>query len=628
MPARRSSASPFRLALLVLCVLVIASAAPASAQGTSQVGDDVVEAIRTRGEARVVIALAEPRSLRMANPDLARAQVEIDRLQDRVLAAVGAADFQLKQRYQLVPALAGSVLSEAGLLRLAAQPEVVRIDLDVGGTGGLTTSVPLIGAPGWHARGIRGAGVSVAVIDSGIDTDNSNLAANLIHQECFLDTDGSIDGRGQCPNGSDRQSGPGAAEDGAGHGTHVSGIVASRGAVGGVGVAPEARIVAIKVLNNCSFSGCFAYFSEVVAALDFVISRRPDVRVINMSLGTSALFPGECDASTSFNMAGASAVNTLRARGVITFASAGNNSSGTQMTSPACLRNVVSVGATDNSNVVAPFSNSNATTDIMAPGVGTVSSAIGGGLTTASGTSMASPHAAGCAALFIQSGEAVTPDQIEARLKSSPIQVTDPTNGLTFPRIDCGRRPPTTAAIAGPATGVAGVPYRLAVATGPLTTTLPLRYTWAATGQEPVTRTAQLTDSLTLAWSTPGTKTITVTVSNAGGSVTDTHTVTVAPAPPAAVEIDGPARAAAGAAHRFTATTSPLTTTLPLTYTWTATDLAPVTRTAQLSDTLTLTWATTGSKTVTVTVSNAAGSATRRFSVVVERRLYLPLARR
>jgi subtilisin family serine protease len=628
MSARHVSASPWlRLALLVLCVFVTA-AAPASAQGVAKVGDDVVEALRARGEARIVIALAEPPALRQADPDLVRAQVEIDRLQDRVLASVGAADFQLKQRYRLVPALAGNVLSEAGLLRMAAQPEVARIDLDVGGTGGLTTSVPLIGAPGWHARGVRGGGVSVAVIDSGVDTDNSNLAANLIHQECFLDTDGSIDGRGQCPNGSDRQSGPGAAEDDAGHGTHVSGIVASRGAAGGVGVAPEARLVAIKVLNNCAFSGCFAFFSEVVAALDFVISRRPDVRVINMSLGTSALFNGECDASTSFNMAGASAVNTLRARGVITFASAGNNGSGTQMTSPACLRNVVSVGATDNSNLVASFSNSNATTDIMAPGVGTVSSAIGGGLTTASGTSMASPHAAGCAALFIQAGEAVTPDQIEARLKSSSIRVADPTNGLAFPRIDCGRRPPTAATITGPATGTAGVPYRLDVATGPLTTTLPLRYAWAATGQEPVTRTAQLTDSLTLAWSTPGTKTITVTVSNAGGSTTDTHTITVAPAPPATVQIDGPAKGATGVAHRFTAMTSPLTTTLPLTYTWTATDLAPVTRTAQLSDTLTLEWPTTGTKTITVTASNAAGSATRQFTVVVEQRLYLPLARR
>jgi subtilisin family serine protease len=136
-------------------------------------------------------------------------------------------------------------------------------------------------------------------------------------------------------------------------------------------------------------------------------------------------------------MAGAAAINTLRANGVIAFASSGNNSSGTNMTSPACLSNVVSVGATNDNDVVYILTNSNNTTDIMAPGFQIISDAIGNGTTSASGTSMASPHAAGCAALLIQSGEAITPAQIESRLETSTIQVTDPTNGLTFPRIDC-----------------------------------------------------------------------------------------------------------------------------------------------------------------------------------------------
>jgi subtilisin family serine protease len=123
--------------------------------------------------------------------------------------------------------------------------------------------------------------------------------------------------------------------------------------------------------------------------------------------------------------------------GVIAFASAGNNGSGIAMTAPACLSNVVSVGATNNLDVVAAFSNSNATTDIFAPGVSIVSDSRFGGTATASGTSMASPHAAGCAALLIDSGEALTPAAIETRLKTSPVSVTDATNGLSFPRIDC-----------------------------------------------------------------------------------------------------------------------------------------------------------------------------------------------
>jgi hypothetical protein len=94
------------------------------------------------------------------------------------------------------------------------------------------------------------------------------------------------------------------------------------------------------------------------------------------------------------------------------------------------------------------FSNSNASTDIFAPGVAIVSSARGGGTTPNSGTSMASPHAAGCAALLVQSGDALTPDAIEAFMEASPVQVTDSTNGLAFPRLDCSPVPPNAPPVA------------------------------------------------------------------------------------------------------------------------------------------------------------------------------------
>src|SRR5690606_14222817 len=129
-------------------------------------------------------------------------------------------------------------------------PLVERVDLDLGGTGMLTESVPLIGATSWHAVGNTGAGVVIAVLDSGVDTDHPDLAGAIVHQACFLDQDGTINSVGFCPNGSDRQVGPGAAEDDFGHGTHVTGIAASRGNVSGAGVAPGANIEAIKVLDN------------------------------------------------------------------------------------------------------------------------------------------------------------------------------------------------------------------------------------------------------------------------------------------------------------------------------------------------------------------------------------------
>jgi len=403
-----------------------------------KVGPDVSQTLSDEGAAQVVIALRQNQAMMPTQGDLAALTAEVAAVQQAVLAPLSPTEYRSRHIYQAVPALAGTILSPSGLAKLAADPLVIKIDLDVGGTGSLGTTVPLIDADKTHASGITGAGVVVAVLDTGIDTDHDDLKGAIIWQECFVDTNFTIGDIGGCPNGNDRQSGTGAAEDDAGHGTHVNGIVGSDGVVSSVGVAPDAEIVAIKVLDNCSFAGCFYAFSEIVAALDFIITDRPDVDVINMSIGTNARFSGDCDNSTSWNIAAAAAISTLRANGVITFASSGNNASGTEMTSPACLSNVVSVGATDANDAVASFTNSNAQTDIMAPGVSVVSDAIGNGTTTASGTSMASPHAAGCAALLISSGLYTTPDAIENRLKDSSILVTDATNGLSFPRIECG----------------------------------------------------------------------------------------------------------------------------------------------------------------------------------------------
>ena len=133
-------------------------------------------------------------------------------------------------------------------------------------------------------------------------------------------------------------------------------------------------------------------------------------------------------------MAGSTAIANLRAAGVLTFASAGNNGSTTQMTAPACLRNVIATGATTLSDTVASFSNTGATTDLLAPGVNVVSDGIGGGTATASGTSMASPAAAGCAALLKQRTSASV-SEIEAALESTGVAVQR--GALTFPRINC-----------------------------------------------------------------------------------------------------------------------------------------------------------------------------------------------
>ncbi|HEX6052874.1 MAG TPA: S8 family serine peptidase, partial [Gemmatimonadaceae bacterium] len=372
-------------------------------------------------------------------PGLARLRSDVAAAQRSAIGRARPEALVALRRYEAVPAFSANVRSEEAVRALASDRGVRRIDLDVGGTGQLSTSVAVIAATERHQVGNRGQGVVVAILDSGIDTDHPDLADAVVHQACFGDDGGLIDGVGFCPGGSDRRVGPGAAEDDAGHGTFVSGIIASNGVVSAPGVAPDASIVAIKVTDDCSPSGCFYAFSEIVAALDYLITNNAtlEVRAINMSFGTNDLFAGGCDNAAAFTMAGAAAINTLRSMGVIAFAAAGNDGSGTMMPAPACLSNVVSVGASDDFDVVAAFSNSNATTDIFAPGVSITSDFLSGGTFTAGGTSAASPHAAGCAALLIDSGEALTPAAIETRLETSPFRVTDPTNSLSFPRVDC-----------------------------------------------------------------------------------------------------------------------------------------------------------------------------------------------
>ena len=94
------------------------------------------------------------------------------------------------------------------------------------------------------------------------------------------------------------------------------------------------------------------------------------------------------------------------------------------------------------SEIATSFSNSNPYVGLLAPGVGISSLAIGGGVRGASGTSMASPHAAGCAALLIQMAPAITPGAVRGRMKATGAPVTDPRNGLVHPRIDCSPGPP------------------------------------------------------------------------------------------------------------------------------------------------------------------------------------------
>ena len=176
--------------------------------------------------------------------------------------------------------------------------------------------------------------------------------------------------------------------------------------------------------------------SDVVAALDYLASNpQLSVDVVNMSLGSLELFTGVCDTARAYNTAIKIAVDTLRSQGITVFAAAGNDNSTTQMVSPACVSNVISVASVHLNGVPMSTTNWTINTDIAAPGSNILSSYVGGGTFSLTGTSMAAPHAAGMAALLIHSGEAITPTDIETRLKQSSVLI-ESEEGITIPRIE------------------------------------------------------------------------------------------------------------------------------------------------------------------------------------------------
>lgn len=413
----------------VLAVLFCLFATGAAAADTSVISDEVREALRTKGSAQVLIFL------RSTGNEVAISSVT---------SALSASEMEITVRFKHIPAFAG-VIRGAALDKLALDGRIQRIDLDTGGSGAMVEGLALIGGGVVRSKGLLGRGVNVAVLDSGIDRSHPDFAGRIIDEQCFCR---NSDGSGCCPDGSTSQSGPGSSADDHGHGTNVSGVVAGAGVLAPQGVAPGANIISIKVLDkNNSFNGT----SQVLAGMDWLIEKHPAVRIVNMSLLTSAHFSGDCDTSTSFTLAFAAAVNKMRERNTLVFACSGNTGSLTTMGAPACVRNAVSVGAVYDSNYgtytgfctdtartdfVTCFSDSSSTLDLLAPGSRIRSAGRGSTISNYSGTSQAAPHSAGAAAILLEVNPNLTALQIETVLKTTGRPVVDHRNGISFPRID------------------------------------------------------------------------------------------------------------------------------------------------------------------------------------------------
>ncbi len=317
----------------------------------------------------------------------------------------------------------------------------------------------LIGSDPYTALGVRGAGINVAVLDTGFDRDHPDLVSSLVGEQCFCDTHPSPQLGGCCPGGAGSASGPGAAEDDEGHGTSVSGIITGDGVAGSLGVAPDAGVFAFKVLSSTGQGAD----SDIDAALDWILLNYDNpsvpIHVVNMSLSDG----GEYDsvaASACSTAPDAVAIADLAMLGVPVFAASGNDGFDAGVSSPACVAQAISVGGvydaavgsvgwcgnatcstilcTDTSgpDVFVCHSNSGSLLDVLAPDWRTLTSAVGGGTRNFGGTSAAAPYAAGVAALLLELAPATTPAQLRTHLVTTGVSVTNPDNLLSFARID------------------------------------------------------------------------------------------------------------------------------------------------------------------------------------------------
>jgi len=284
----------------------------------------------------------------------------------------------IKYSYHLVPAIAASI-PEAAIQGLLRNPNVTHIDPDIkvyAIDAELDNSwgVKHIGAGTVHEGGNLGAGVKVAIIDSGIDYTHPDLDDNYVGGYDFVNSDND-------------------PMDDAGHGTHVAGTVAAEDdGAGVVGVAPEAELYALKVLG-ADGSGDY---SDVIAALQWVVDN--GIQVTNNSYGSSG-DPGET-VKTAFDNA--------EAAGVLNVCAAGNSGNppgrGDNVIYPARYASCIAVAATNQDDKRTRFSSTGPDVELAAPGVDILSTYIGGGYATGDGTSMAAPHVAGTAALAIAAG--------------------------------------------------------------------------------------------------------------------------------------------------------------------------------------------------------------------------------
>lgn len=282
-------------------------------------------------------------------------------------------------------------LSEEVALSIENDPHVAFVEEDIEFEALQTVpwGVEHIAAPTAHASNLTGSGVSVAVLDTGIQATHDDL--NVVGGVSFIESESNpyIDTNG--------------------HGTHVAGTIAALdNSTGVLGVSPDVDLYAVKVLG-ASGGGTL---SGIAQGIEWSIENNIDI--INMSLGGLTGSPTLEQAS-----------NNANDHGIVVVAAAGNDGTswwgGNTINYPARYDSVIAVGAVDQTNNRASFSSVGNQLEVMAPGVDILSTVPTNGYDSFNGTSMAAPHVAGVAALILSQDSSLSNNDVRQILQDTAV---------------------------------------------------------------------------------------------------------------------------------------------------------------------------------------------------------------
>lgn len=422
----RAAAKPLLSRLLAGLVMLCAAGALQAGPGQARVSASVAERAARHQPVDVLIVMddtVQQQQLRsMVGPlgvdrregrDHERRVLQTRRqlmaaLKDDVLLAASEPDLELLADYDNLPIVHARIRSARALQNLRRQGRIKSIDAVLQVRPTLAESLPLINQPAMQALGHTGAGTTVAVLDTGVDFTRAAFGS------C-----GAPGGSCKVAVAQEFATPDGQRDSGNYHGTNVAGIV--------LGVAPGARIAALDVFE----SNGLAYSNVIINAINWCISNRAtyNIAAINMSLGGGRYY-----AALAPTDAWGTAIANAVAAGIVVVAASGNDGYTNSMGSPAAYSNVVSVGAFYDAggqvNQVTSFSNSASFLTMVAPGSMITAAGI-----AMQGTSQATPHVAGAAAVLKATYPNDTVAQLITKLKLGA-NLSDSRNGIAKPRLD------------------------------------------------------------------------------------------------------------------------------------------------------------------------------------------------